>query len=146
MNKITIIAIGAAAGAIGFAIGQYKKRKDISDKLDVALKDIEYATDVEVKEAVVEAGVKRAVDNVVMAEVTKAAKEIASKAAAECRSEMKETIRKKLEDSISDKELEKLKGEVLNKVSDRASRKITDGLEYIFDDFRRQLRRMSSLT
>lgn len=146
MNKIVIIAMGAAAGAIGFAIGQYKKFKDISEKLDVALKDIEYGTDVEVKEAVVEAGVKRAVDNVVTAEVAKAAKDIASKAAAECRSEMKETVRKKLEESISDKELEKLKGDVLNKVSDRASRKITDGLEYIFDDFRRQLRRMSSLT
>lgn len=145
-NEI-IVMIGlasAAAAAIGYAVGQHKKLTDISNKIDKTIDEMSSDVDVNVDEILVRKAVRKAVENTVDSAVKDEAKKQAAEAVSDYRMTMEDKLRERIEKGIDETDIAKIKQAVVDKASDKAAKKVTDGLEYIFDDFRKNLRRMTN--
>lgn len=147
-NEIMIVVglAGIASAAVGYAFGQKKKLDDISAKIGRKIDDISLDVDVEIKDDIVKSAVHKAVEREVGEAVTKAANAEAKSLVSEYRDGIKKRILDTVEKSIDETDISKIKQAVIDKASEKAARKMTEGLEYIFDDFRRNLRRMANRT
>lgn len=147
MNKNeTMIVVGlasVAALAIGYAVGQHKKLMDISRKIDKSIDEMSDSVDLTIDESIIKSAINKTVNREVQSALKIAAKDEAHKVVSDYRAGLKNTILKKVDEAIDDTDISKIKTQVIECASERAARKVTDGLEYIFDDFRRNMRRMS---
>lgn len=146
MNKLTVTVIaglvGVAAAAIGYAIGQRKKLNDISEKLDKTIEDICERTDVTVSDAIVQTAVKKAVKDAVEPIVTKEVTAVARKEAADIRASIKQQLEDRILSGVTDEDVRRMRTNVLERASEKATKKMTEGLDYIFDDFRNSMSRI----
>lgn len=147
-NEVMIIAglVGVASAAVGYAIGQRKKLKDISEKIDKKIDEMSGDIDVNIDDVLVKKAVHKAVQDTVDSAVKEEAKKQAGTAISQYREAMRNELRERIEKGIDDTDISKIKQAVIDKASDKAARKVTEGLEYIFDDFRRNLRRVTTNT
>ena len=147
MSKNEIIFVvglaGALSSAIGFAIGQRKKLNDISAKIDKSIDEMSKSVEVDVSEKVVNEAVKKAVAREVEEAVSDAARSEAKGIVESYRKDISDRIKRAIEAGINQTDMDQIKQNVINKASDRCARRVTEGLDYIFDDFRRNLRRMT---
>lgn len=145
-NEILVIVslVGIAGAAIGYAFGQRKKLNDISAKIDKSINEMSESVEVTVDDAIVRSAVKKAVNRETGSIVEREVEEVSKAVVGEMRASIKKTLEDRIMGGLTEEDYHRMRSQVLDQASQKAAKKMTDGLEYIFDDFRRNMRRVAN--
>ena len=159
LNKNDILAgavLSAFAATIIYAIDASRKLKDVSDRLNLAVKDLTSGIDINVSESLindaVEKEVKKEVKYIVEKAANKAAGDIVSGYKSEIRNvvedeftKQKGEVAKSLKAKIDDIDIRELKREVVREAKDATAAKLKKDLEDISDKYTEQIESMTSI-
>ena len=147
---IGVVGLAASLLGIGYAIGQRKKLKDVSEKIDRSVSELSSNIDIDISEAVVNRAVTKAIER----ETTLAAARATANVVNAIESDISGQVRKAVNDTYQDikksvveetvKKVEKidistLKKEVVEKAKEAVADKFDDSLDEVLSEFKENL-------
>lgn len=153
---IGVIGLAASVFGIGYAFGQRKKLNDISEKINKSVDELSANIDVDIKAAVVERAVTKAIER----ETNLAASRATTNVMNAIESDISSQVRKAVNDTYQDirksvveetaKKVEKidisaLKKEVVEKAKEAAADKFDDSLDSVLEEFKDNLGNVSRI-
>ena len=159
LTKNDILGIGIILGFVGtisYAIDCSRKLKAVSDKMDIAVRDLVKADNIDIPKELIEKSVEKAVKDEAQFQVARAMTNVANKVVEEYRDDIetavenefekqKGSLAKALKTKIDDIDISKLKREVVREAKEDCANKLKRDLEDISDKYTEQIDSMTSI-
>jgi len=153
MERNELIGIGVIAGfaaTIGYAIKVTMDLKNVSQKMDIAVKDLVHKTSIDVPQDMLDRSIERAVTTEVRYQVEKSCSSAVSAVRSEITKEIKNTVNnefqrqkddvaKELKRKINNLDISSIRQEVIKEAKDTAAAKFKSDLDDILEKHNEEL-------
>lgn len=153
MTKNEIIGIGVIAGfvaTVGYAIKVTTDLKDVSNKMDMAVKDLVNKTNIDIPQDMINRSIERAVTTEVRYQVEKACGSAVTAVRSDITKEIKSTVNdefqrqkddvaKELKRKINNLDISSIRQEVIKEAKDTAAEKFKSDLDDILEKHNEEL-------
>lgn len=156
-NDILAIAvIGTVSAGLYFGRKLYKQVKDLTDKVDISLKDIGNMTEVEVKESIIDAVVERKVSEsvdhavkkataVAVADIETDIHDQVEKEVENQYDDIKESVKDEIKSQVDNININKLKNEVVKEAKEAAAKKFENDLDEVLEKYNNNLEKLTNI-
>lgn len=156
-NDILAMAvIGTVGAGIYFGRKLYKQVKELTEKVDISIKDIGDMTQVEVKESIIDSVVEKKVSEEVAHTVKKSAavavadieSDIHDQIKAEVEREyddIKESVKDEIKSQVDGININKIRNEVIKEAKEAAAKKFENDLDEVLEKYNNNLEKLTNI-